>query len=506
MVQKLRHTYGQFSSNEVADDFGTLPLESESPFSHRLDAASDEARRIWCKLETRLKSILGAADYKGWIAHLVLTSADANNIYFVAGNAFARTRIRTEYLHRLQAVWNDFDKSSRRLIVDIDPTSQTAPSRIHKESKPEENQEFPIIESSSVAQNNNLIIGDFEVSENALNLRTFESFEEGVSNKIAIALAKRMANDASSGEILLLHGLNGVGKTHLLAAIANQSLATQPKRKVVSLTAQRFLNLFQSALRDKDTGPFKEGLRAADILIIDDIQLICGKIATQEEFFQTILELLSRGKNIVCSADVPPEGLIGLTPRMTGILLGGFNIRISEPDFALRRKIAERKVAEFAVLRPDFAPSPQALDIVAARVIGTGRNIEGAVKQIFAASALIGQEATMEVILEALGDRMPAPTKSIPVDTIKKRVALHFDISIEDLIGTRRHISVARPRQIVMYFCKKFTKRSFPDIASRMGGRDHTTVMHAVKRIEQLADNDGNFAAQLQIIANKILA
>ena len=505
MVHELRQASGLLSSNELADNFEVPPQDCESPFLFKQDLPSDEARGVWRKLETRLKSILGNADYKAWLAPLVLTSAGANNVYFVAGNAYARTRIRTEYLHRLQAVWNDFDKSSRRLIVDIEPFSKV-PTTHSEIGSPDLEAQYPTISKFSNDQSgSNLIIGDFEASESSLNLRTFESFEEGASNKIAIALAKRMANDASNGEILLLHGLNGVGKTHLLAAIANQSLSTQPKRKVVSLTAQRFLNLFQAALRDKDTGPFKEGLRAADILIIDDIQLICGKIATQEEFFQTILELLSRGKNIVCSADVPPEGLVGLTPRMTGILLGGFNIRIGEPDFALRRKIAERKVAEFAALRPDFAPSPQALDIIAARVIGTGRNIEGAVKQIFAASSLIGQEATMEVILEALGDRMPTPTKSIPVDVIKKRVALHFDISIEDLIGTRRHISVARPRQIVMYFCKKFTKRSFPDIASRMGGRDHTTVMHAVKRIEQLADADGNFAAQLQIIANKIL-
>jgi len=502
MVQELRQTYGDKTPNELTDNFEASANASCNPFVRNQNSESEAARVIWAKLETRLKSILGAADFKAWIAPLVLASADGNNIYFVAGNAFARTRIRTQYLHRLQAVWNDFDTASRRLIVDIDP-QLTSPSAI-KMGKSE--QSFAVTNPIDNEPSSNLIFGDFEQNETALSNRTFESFEEGASNKIAIAMAKRIASYSSGGEILLLHGLNGVGKTHLLAAIANYSLALHPNRKVVSLTAQRFLNLFQSALRDKDTGPFKEGLRSADILIIDDIQLICGKIATQEEFFQTVLELLSRGKSIVCSADVPPEGLIGLTPRMTGILLGGFNIRIGEPDFALRRKIAERKVAEFAVLRPGFAPSPQALDIIGARVIGTGRNIEGAVKQIFAASALIGQEATMEVILEAVGDRMPAPTKSIPVDVIKKRVALHFEVSIEDLVGTRRHISVARPRQIVMYFCKKFTKRSFPDIASRMGGRDHTTVMHAVKRIEQLANADGNFAAQLQIIANKILA
>lgn len=470
----------------------------------KADADFAQCQKIWANIATRLRSVFGAGDIKAWIAPLKLEKADKNNAYFLAPNGFAKSRVRTEYLHRLQAIWNDFDSQKRRIIIEA-AKSNSEKSGAFDELNTKSNS-TPNIEREpqKPATSSNVIIN--EPIDFALSPRRFDNFEEGASNKIAIAVSKRIATEDKFGELLYIHGYNGVGKTHLISAIGNLSIATDPMRRVVSLNAQRFLHLFQTALRERDSTAFKEGLRKADLLLIDDIQFICGKSATQLEFFQTISDLLARGKSVVCTGDVPADALTGLDNRMKGILLGGFNVRIDEPDFDLRRKIAIRKTAEFAIKRPDFAPPVQAFDILAARVIGTGRAIEGAIKQIFASSALIGQEATMEVVLEAIGDRFGLPTKSIPVETIKKRVAAHFEISMDDLIGARRHIAVARPRQIAMYFCKKFTKRSYPDIAARMGGRDHTTVMHAVKRIEELINKDPNFASSMQILANKLLS
>ena len=470
------------------------------------NAENAPAINIWNNIAPRLRSVFGTGDYKAWVAPLFLERFDKNSVYFIAPNGFARSRVRTEYLHRIQAIWNDFDELKRRIIVEIaKPTEDAQEEAVSIPSDiivaPSEGEK----QSYKQPQHGAIEIAS-EPLDFALSPRRFDNFEEGTSNKIAIAVAKRIATEAKFGELLYIHGYNGVGKTHLISAIGNLSIATDSMRRVVSLSAQRFLHLFQTALRERDSVAFKEGLRKADLLLIDDIQFICGKSATQLEFFQTIADLLARGKSVVCTGDVPADALSGLDGRMKGILLGGFNVRIDEPDFDLRRKIAIRKTAEFAIKRPDFAPPVQAFDILAARVIGTGRAIEGAIKQIFASSALIGQEATMEVVLEAIGDRFGLPAKSIPVETIKKRVAAHFEISIDDLIGPRRHIAVARPRQIAMYFCKKFTKRSYPDIAGRMGGRDHTTVMHAVKRIEELLEKDPSFAASLQTIANKLLS
>lgn len=485
----------QFRFSEINDfgdfEFSSNPSENSQNPEISLNQEGAPPAIIWQSLAPRLRSVLGALDFKAWIEPLHLIGSENGLVFLHAANAFARSRIRTEYLHRLQAIWNDFDPQKRRLVIDCAKNEPIVSSAV---SEPEK----AIPQTVSNPQ-------IFEPIELNHNPKTFENFECGLSNRVAVALAKRLAIEPPNGELCYIHGFNGVGKTHLLSAIAVQAHISQPNVRVVSLSAQRFLHLFQTALRDKDTVNFKEGLRAADIFLIDDIQLICGKLATQEELFQTIIDLLSAGKNVVATGDVPIMALHGLTPRMQGILQGGFATVIDEPDFELRRKIAIMKAKEFALKRKDFAPPQEAFDILAARIIGTGRAIEGAVKQIFAASALVGQEATMETVLEAIGERFPTPAKTVPVDTIKKRVAAHFDISIEDLIGTRRHISVARPRQIAMYFCKKFTKRSFPDIASRMGGRDHTTVMHAVKRIEELANSDPKFASLLQTIANKIL-
>ncbi len=483
----------QFRLSEITD-FGGLESDSKAQNFDKqsLPNSGDGApvAIIWQTLAPRLRSVLGALDYKAWIEPLQLVGSENGLVFLNAANAFARSRIRTEYLHRLQAIWNDFDPQKRRLVIDC---VQKEPITITQS----ENIPAPVIQTQFQS-----ISEPIELNHNP---KTFDNFEIGVSNRVAAAIAKRISIETPSGELSYIHGFNGVGKTHLLSAIAHLAQTSQPNMRVVSLSAQKFLHLFQTALREKDTTNFKEGLRAADIFLIDDIQLICGKPATQDELFQTIIDLIAAGKNIVATGDVPIMALHGLTPRMQGILQGGFCAAIDEPDFELRRKIAIMKAQEFAQKRKDFAPPKEAFDILAARIIGTGRAIEGAVKQIFAATALVGLEATMETVLEAIGERFPTPAKTVPVDTIKKRVAAHFDISIEDLIGTRRHISVARPRQIAMYFCKKFTKRSFPDIASRMGGRDHTTVMHAVKRIEELANADPKFASLLQIIANKIL-
>lgn len=490
---------------EVKEIEASAPKESQSKNNELVESA----QKIWKSIEPRLRSILGLGDFKAWIAPLKAYKSSDAVVYFTSANAFACSRIRTEYLHRLQSVWNDFDPLRRRIVVEAPKINKTKKEKdanlVEKTEATEETQTpSPVSPFHFIPAGEN-VINLADVFTYKSNDKTFENFETGSSNQVAAAVAKRIAEETSGGEVIYFHGLNGVGKTHLLSAIAHYSTNYVQNRRILSLTSQTFLNMFQAALRDRQTTRFKEGLRNADLLLVDDIQMICGKSATQDEFFQTMLDLIHMGKTVVCTADVPPEALDGITPRMKNILTGGFNVRIEEPDFELRKKIAMRKVSEFAKKRPDFVPPEKALDLIAARAIGSGRSVEGAVKHIFASSALIGQEATMEVVAEAIGERFVTPSKTIPVETIKKRVAAHYDVSLEDLIGTKRHAAIARPRQIVMYLCKKYTKRSYPDIAARMGGRDHTTVMHAVKRITKLMETNPKFAEEMQIITNKIL-
>jgi chromosomal replication initiator protein len=469
-----------------SDPVGHASIISSSPSNF----SKDEARALWSAALVRLRSELGGDTFKAWIEPLRLVSIDAKSVTLGAPNTYAVSRLTTDYLHRLQARWSSLDSLGRRiklLVVNADDVEDL--------EEPAVGEEAPL----DIA-----IDGAVSPMELCATARTFANYEIGEANRVAVAIAKRVAEEPSSGDVVFFHGLHGVGKTHLLEAIAHHVRSTTPRRKVLMLTAQRFLNEFQSALRDKDTAPFKAALRGTDILLIDDLQLICGKSATQDEFFQTLGDLVSRGRTVVCSADAPIEALEGLNARMRCILQGGFTARISEPDFALRRAIAERKVQELSSRSNSFSLATEALDMIAARVVGTGRAIEGTVKQVFAASALIGREADMEVVVEALSDTWKSAEKSVPVETIKRRVAAYFDLSVDDLISQRRHRAVARPRQIAMYFCKRFTRRSFPDIGQRFGGRDHTTVMHAVKRISDLALTDAAFAAELAEVARKV--
>jgi chromosomal replication initiator protein len=449
------------------------------------------ANALWTSALPRLRSELGGDVYKAWIEPLRVCGADASSVTIGAPNGYAVTRLTIDHLHRLQARWSSLDPSGRRIRLVV------ADAVLRDEVAAD--QELP-----SPTEAATYLDHPADPIELAAPARTFANYEVGEANRVAVAIAKRVAEEPSKGDVVYFHGLHGAGKTHLLEAISNQLRETAPRRKVLLLTAQRFLNEFQSALRERDTAPFKAALRGTDVLLIDDLQLICGKSATQDEFFQTLGDLVSRGRTVVCSADVPIETLQGLNARMRCVLQGGFTARINEPDFTLRRAIASRKVNELNSRSNRFSLPEEALDLIAAHVLGTGRAIEGTIKQVFAASALIGREADMEVVVEALSDNWKAPEKSVPVDTIKRRVAAFFDLSLEDLVSPRRHRAVARPRQIAMYFCKRLTRRSFPDIGQRFGGRDHTTVMHAVKRVEELALGDPAFAAELVEIGRKI--
>jgi chromosomal replication initiator protein len=467
--------------------------------------ALSQAERTWNQLLPRLRALFGSDDFKAWIAPVSVVGADPKSVTLGVANPFALSRLRTDYLHRVQSVWSSVDPVARTLNVVV-RRAGAAPAAPERARPRVEAVEVRTHEADRAAD-----LVDAAPTPMKAVARTFEGFIAGASNRVALALAKGVAaGDAHHGEIILFHGPHGVGKTHLLESIAHavgqaNAAPGASERRVVLLTAQQFLNAFQSALRDRDTSAFKAALRAADLFLIDDLQFLDGKTVTQDEFFQTVGELLGRGRTVVCTADVESGSLMGLSPRMRDILNGGFNVRVDEPDFDLRVGIARAKAAELARTRPDFTVPEAAFDMIAAKVVETGRAVEGMIKKIFAASALIGREATMDVVSETLSGQIRPVDRPIPVDVIKRRVAAHFDLTLDDLCSQRRHRAVARPRQVAMYFCKKMTRRSFPDIGARFGGRDHTTVIHAVRKIEELSAADPAFAAELQRIAGKIV-
>jgi len=319
----------------------------------------------------------------------------------------------------------------------------------------------------------------------------FDSFVVGKSNELAFdasqALASAIASNApASFNPLFLHGPTGLGKTHLMHAIGSAVLAQRPAMKVVYLSAEKFMVEFLAALRARDTISFKQRLRSADLLMVDDVQFIAGKDSTQEEFFHTMNEVISAGRWLVISADRSPQNLEGIEGRILSRLAWGLVADINPADYELRYNILRAKVAAIPGARvPD-----DVLQFLARKIAANVRELEGALNRVIAYGNLVNRKLDLDFTREVLADVLRAHSRKLTIDDIQRRVADHYALKINDLISPRRAREVARPRQVAMYLAKMLTPRSLPEIGRRFGGRDHTTVMHAVKRIESLRATD----------------
>jgi chromosomal replication initiator protein len=333
----------------------------------------------------------------------------------------------------------------------------------------------------------------------------FESFCVDESNRRAHAVARMIASGDRAFPIWLVHSPPGCGKTHLLSAIAQATALRDGK--VLMLTGQEFLETFQAALHKKrDSGAFKEAMRAPDLLIIDDFHRICGKRATEEEAFDTFHELTRRGAQVVLAANHGAEGLQGLDETLRAKLKGAAACEIGEPDEMLRRRILDMRVAHHQKAAPGFCVTSDALDMIAARMHVTGRELDGAVSQLLIEWKITGgQDVTLDAAANALQSKLSeAGERRVTVLVVQKVVARHYNMSLQQLLERTRRHSVARPRQVAMYLACKLTQASLPDIGQRFNGFDHTTVMYARDRIAELAAKDPNLNAELEALARLI--
>ena len=299
---------------------------------------------------------------------------------------------------------------------------------------------------------------------------------------------------------LFIHGGTGQGKTHLMHAIAHAFLAARPDARILCMSAERFMFDFVSAMRSKDTHSFKTRLRSADLLIIDDLQFIAGKDATQEEFFHTINEVVGAGKRLVIAADRCPQALDGVEPRIVSRLSAGLVADIKSADLPLRRAILARKVVDL----PDMRVPTDVLDLLASRIHANIRELEGALNRVVAYAQLTGDTIDLDFAVATLGEVLRGAQKRVTIDEIQKLVSAHFELKPLDLISARRARAVARPRQIAMYLAKRLTTRSLPEIGRRFGGRDHSTVIHAVRKIEELRDQDRDIDAAVRVLMREL--
>jgi len=326
---------------------------------------------------------------------------------------------------------------------------------------------------------------------------TFDRFVIDATNRVACNAAKAMAQPGSPQfSPLYLHAGTGQGKTHLMHAIGHAFLEANPDATAIYVTAERFMFEFVQALRNKDTHAFKARLRSVDLLMIDDLQFIGGKDATQQEFFHTVNEFMSSGKRLVIAADRAPQALEGFEPRLAGRLGSGLVADIKPAELELRRAIVGRKLLEM----PQVSMPHEVMDLLAARITTNIRELEGALNRLVAYAQLNNEVITIDFATNVLGEVLRSAQRRITIDEIQRAVSAHFEVKQIDLISERRAVAIARPRQIAMYLAKRLTTRSLPEIGRKFGNRDHSTVIHAVKRIEDLRAKDVEIDAAVRTL------
>lgn len=350
--------------------------------------------------------------------------------------------------------------------------------------------------------------GDIELPQSPLDGRfTFDNFIVGKPNELAHAAARRVAEGRDvSFNPLFLYGGVGLGKTHLMHAIAWEVRHSRPEARVLYLSAEQFMYRFVSALRFKEMHGFKEMFRSVDMLMVDDVQFISGKDSTQEEFFHTFNALVDQHKQIVISADRAPGEIDGLEERIKSRLQWGLVVDLHPTDYELRLGILQAKAEAQAALHPGVVVGPGVMELLAHRISSNVRVLEGALTRLYAFAGLVGREINLDMTQECLADVLRASERKVTIDEIIRKVADHYNLRMSDLLSARRARQVARPRQVAMYLSKTLTSKSLPDIGRRFGGRDHTTVIHAVRKIEELRKTDNQIAEDVELLRRMLEA
>ncbi len=334
---------------------------------------------------------------------------------------------------------------------------------------------------------------------------SFDNFVVGKPNELAHAAARRVAEGGPvTFNPLFLYGGVGLGKTHLMHAIARELKERKPEMNVLYLSAEQFMYRFVQALRERKIMDFKELFRSVDVLMVDDVQFIAGKDSTQEEFFHTFNALVDQQKQIIISADRAPTEIKDLEDRVKSRLQCGLVVDLHPTDYELRLGILQSKLEIQQQNYPGLEIEDGILEFLAHRITSNVRVLEGALTRLFAFGSLVGREIDMDLTQDCLADILRSSERKITVEEIQRKVSEHYNIRLSDMIGPKRLRSYARPRQVAMYLCKQLTSRSLPEIGRRFGGRDHTTVMHGVRRIEELKQSDFQIAEDLELLGRAL--
>ena len=440
---------------------------------------------IWPTVRAELQRHYGEATFTSWLKWLEFERYDSGKIWLHVPTRFVRDWIVNHYLPVLTQLWQR--SMPNVLAVDVLVRArEEAPKIVHGAPKTDPSPAETIQQAAS-----------------PLDPRfTFEQFVVGKPNELAYAAAHRVAEAGSvvaGCNPLFLYGGVGLGKTHLMHAIAWAITRQHPGRKVMYLSAEKFMYQFIRALRYNDAMAFKEEFRSVDVLMIDDVQFISGKESTQEEFFHTFNSLVDQNKQLIISADRSPSDLDGMEDRIKSRLGWGLVADIHATTYELRLGILQNKAEQLQVHLPQ-----KVLEFLAHKITSNVRELEGALNRVVANCTLVGREITLESTQDVLQDLLRSCEKRVSIEDIQRTVAEHFNIKMADMHSARRSKAIARPRQVAMFLCKTLTPHSLPDIGRKFGGKDHTTVMHAAKRIEELRQQDSELAEDITLLTRML--
>ncbi|KEO54248.1 chromosomal replication initiation protein [Thioclava pacifica DSM 10166] len=445
----------------------------------------------WGRVCNELQKTVGQNNYTTWIAPLELIHLEDGIASFRAPTKFMRDWVSRNFAEPILSELRRAGVSAER--VDISVPLRQAANGIKPAAKP----------AAAPVKPRKPVRAEAEPLPGApLDARfTFDSFVVGKPNELAHAAAKRVAEGGPvTFNPLFLYGGVGLGKTHLMHAIAHELRVQRPDLRVLYLSAEQFMYRFIQALRDKQIMDFKEMFRSIDVLMVDDVQFIAGKESTQEEFFHTFNALVDQGKQIVISADRAPGEIKDLEERIKSRLSCGLVVDLHPTDYELRLGILQTKTDAYRAEYPDLQIAPGVLEFIAHRISSNVRILEGALTRLFAYASLIGREITMDLAQECLKDQLRQSERKVTVEEIQRKVAEHYNVRLSDLVGPKRLRAIARPRQVAMFLAKSLTTRSLPDIGRRFGGRDHTTIMHGIRKIEELRATDSQLAEDIELL------
>ena len=469
------------------------------------------SQETWLQVRERLRASVGEDVFSSWFARMELEGVDGESVKLSVPTRFLKSWVQSHYAERLLGCWQaELPTILRIELIVRSAVLRSLPPKSKSDEPAQTSRESGEVKTG--AERRGMVAPVAAVHDalggSPLDPRlTFESFVVGRSNTLAHAAAKQVAvarrGDSVMFNPLYIHAGVGLGKTHLLQSLAWAGNAGA-ERKVLYLTAEKFMYGFVAALKAQNALAFKEALRAIDVLVIDDLQFLQGK-STQAEFCHTLNALIDSGRQVVIAADRPPADLETLDERMRSRLAGGLVVEMGSLGEELRLEILKSRVAAARLHHPGFDVPGSVLVFISKAVTHNGRDLEGALNRLLAHSKLTGQQVTLEMAEREVRDLIrPQEPKRIKIEEIQRIVARQYNVSRSDLLSSRRTANVVRPRQVAMYLAKTLTLRSLPEIGRRFGGRDHTTVLHAVRKIENLVNNDTALAEEIEMLKRQL--